>query len=207
MKFAILSRNAKLYSTQRLVEAARARGHTVRVLDPLRCYMAIAPGAFRMHYKGKPLPPIDAVVPRIGASATFYGTAVLRQLELMGASSPNPSDAILRARDKLRCHQMLAGEGLGLPLRSLEIELGPSQIEAVFDALDALIDAQAYRLAHCRIAADEINYRRFFDINELAALRMERARSARPSCCRRSSNTTTSRSATRRRFQRFICAA
>ena len=75
-----------------------------------------APSSTRPLPKGKPLPPIDAVVPRIGASATFYGTAVLRQLELMGASSPNPSDAILRARDKLRCHQMLAGEGLGLPL-------------------------------------------------------------------------------------------
>ena len=116
MKLAILSRNAKLHSTQRLVEAARDRGHTVRVLDPLRCYMAIAPGTFRMRYKGKELTGMDAVIPRIGASVSFYGTAVLRQFELMGAYSPNPSDAILRARDKLRCHQMLAGEGLGLPL-------------------------------------------------------------------------------------------
>ena len=116
MKFAILSRNAKLYSTQRLAEAARDRGHVVRVLDPLRCYMSIAPGRFQLRYKGKELAGIDAVVPRIGASVSFYGTAVLRQFELMGAYSPNPSDAILRARDKLRCHQMLAGEGLGLPL-------------------------------------------------------------------------------------------
>ena len=116
MKIAILSRNAKLYSTQRLVEAARARGHTVRVLDPLRCYMSIAPGRFQMRYKGRELSGCDAVIPRIGASVTFYGTAVLRQFELMGAYSPNGSDAILRARDKLRCHQMLAGEGLGLPL-------------------------------------------------------------------------------------------
>ncbi|KFN49325.1 30S ribosomal protein S6--L-glutamate ligase [Arenimonas composti] len=116
MKIAILSRNAKLYSTQRLVDAARARGHTVRVLDPLRCYMAIAPGGFRLRYKGRELAGIDAVIPRIGASVTFYGTAVLRQFELMGAWSPNTSDAILRARDKLRCHQMLAGDGLGLPL-------------------------------------------------------------------------------------------
>ena len=116
MKLAILSRNAKLYSTIRLVEAARERGHTVRVLDPLRCYMAIAPGRFEMHYKGKALSDVDAVIPRIGASISFYGTAVLRQFELMGAYSPNPSDAILRSRDKLRCHQMLAGEGLGLPL-------------------------------------------------------------------------------------------
>ncbi|MBP6625923.1 MAG: 30S ribosomal protein S6--L-glutamate ligase [Arenimonas sp.] len=116
MKLAILSRNTKLYSTQRLVEAGRQRGHVVRVLDPLRCYMQIAPGKFLLHYKGKPLASIDAVIPRIGASVTFYGTAVLRQFELMGAYSPNGSDAVLRARDKLRCHQILAGEGLGLPV-------------------------------------------------------------------------------------------
>lgn len=115
MKIAILSRNTKLYSTHRLVEAARARGHTVRVLDPLRCYMAIGPGKFALRYKGKELAGCDAVIPRIGTSVTFYGTAVLRQFELMGAWSPNGSDAILRSRDKLRCHQLLAGQGLGLP--------------------------------------------------------------------------------------------
>ena len=115
MKIAILSRNTKLYSTQRLVAAARERGHTVRVLDPLRCYMKIAPGKFQLNYKGKPLTGVDAVIPRIGASVTRYGTAVLRQFELMGAYTPNSSDAILRARDKLRCHQLLAGEGIGLP--------------------------------------------------------------------------------------------
>jgi len=115
MKLAILSRNSKLYSTQRLVEAARERGHTVRVLDPLRCYMRIEPGAFEMHYRGRRLSDYDAVIPRIGASVTFYGTAVLRQLEMMGLYTPNPSDAILRARDKLRSHQMLAREGIGLP--------------------------------------------------------------------------------------------
>jgi ribosomal protein S6--L-glutamate ligase len=115
MKLAILSRNAKLYSTQRLVTAARERGHTVRGLDPLRCYMKISPGQFSLNYKGKPLTGIEAVIPRIGASVTRYGTAVLRQLEMMGAYTPNTSDAILRARDKLRCHQMLAAQGIGLP--------------------------------------------------------------------------------------------
>ncbi len=115
MKLAILSRNAKLYSTQRLVQAARERGHTVRVLDPLRCYMKIAPGQFQLNYKSKPLSGFDAVIPRIGASITRYGTAVLRQFEMMGAYTPNSSDAILRARDKLRCHQLLAGQGIGLP--------------------------------------------------------------------------------------------
>jgi len=116
LKIAILSRNAKLYSTQRLVEAGRERGHVVRVLDPVRCYMKIAPGQFELSYKGRQLSGFDAVIPRIGASITRYGTAVLRQFELMGAYTPNGSDAILRARDKLRCHQLLAGEGIDLPV-------------------------------------------------------------------------------------------
>jgi len=115
MKLAILSRNAKLYSTQRLVQAARERGLTVRVLDPLRCYMKIAPGEFQLNYQGKSLKGFDVVIPRIGASITRYGTAVLRQFEMMGAYTPNCSDAILRARDKLRCHQLLAAQGIGLP--------------------------------------------------------------------------------------------
>jgi len=115
MKIAILSRNAKLYSTVRLIEAARSRGHRVRVLDPLRCYMRIAPGDFAVHYKGRALADYDAVIPRVGASITFYGTAVLRQFEMMGVFTPNSSDAILRARDKLRCLQLLARETIGLP--------------------------------------------------------------------------------------------
>jgi len=115
MKIAILSRNAKLYSTVRLVEAARARGHRARVLDPLRCYMRIAPNDFSVHYKGRAVAGYDAVIPRVGASITFYGTAVLRQFEMMAVYTPNSSDAILRARDKLRCLQLLAREGLGLP--------------------------------------------------------------------------------------------
>ncbi len=115
MKIAILSRNSALYSTQRLVEAARDRGYTARVLDPLRCYMRIAPGGFEVHYKGRALTDVAAVIPRIGASITFYGTAVLRQFEMMGAFTPNSSDAILRSRDKLRAHQLLAREGIGLP--------------------------------------------------------------------------------------------
>ncbi len=116
MKLAILSRNSKLYSTRRLAEAARARGHSVRVLDPLRCYMRVESDRFGMHYKGRPLTGYDAVIPRIGASITRYGTAVLRQFELMGSYTPNPSDAILRARDKLRAHQMLAAEGIDMPV-------------------------------------------------------------------------------------------
>ncbi|RXR08736.1 30S ribosomal protein S6--L-glutamate ligase [Pseudoxanthomonas composti] len=116
MKLAILSRNSKLYSTRRLVEAGRARGMTVRVLDPLRCYMRIDNTGFALHYRGRPLSGFDAVIPRIGASITRYGTAVLRQFELMGAYTPNPSEAILRARDKLHAHQLLAAAGIGLPV-------------------------------------------------------------------------------------------
>jgi ribosomal protein S6--L-glutamate ligase len=116
MKLAILSRNSKLYSTRRLVEAARERNHSVRVLDPLRCYLRISSDGFDMHYKGRPIAGYEAVVPRIGASITRYGTAVLRQFELMGTYTPNSSDAIARARDKLRCHQLLAAEGIGLPV-------------------------------------------------------------------------------------------
>lgn len=115
MKLAILSRNSKLYSTRRLVEAAREQNHSVRVLDPLRCYMRIASDGFSMHYKGRPISGYQAVIPRIGASVTRYGSAVLRQFELMNSVTPNSSDAILRARDKLRCHQLLAAEHIGLP--------------------------------------------------------------------------------------------
>jgi ribosomal protein S6--L-glutamate ligase len=115
MKLAILSRNGKLYSTRRLVEAGRAAGHSVRVLDPLRCYMRIGDDGFAMRYKGKAIDGYGAVIPRIGASITRYGCAVLRQFELMGSYTPNPAAAIARARDKLACHQLLAAQGIGLP--------------------------------------------------------------------------------------------
>jgi len=115
MKIAILSRNTRLYSTQRLVDVARERGHVVRVLDPLRCYVRIAPGNMSIRYKGKAIKGIDAVIPRIGVASTFYGTAVLRQLEMMGVYTPNSSDAVLRARDKLRSLQILAAQGLDMP--------------------------------------------------------------------------------------------
>lgn len=116
MKLAILSRNSKLYSTRRLVEAARERGHSARVLDPLRCYMRIAHDGFDMHYKGRPLSDYQAVLPRIGASITRYGCAVLHQFELMGSVTPNSADAIARARDKLRTHQLLAAQGIDMPV-------------------------------------------------------------------------------------------
>jgi ribosomal protein S6--L-glutamate ligase len=116
MKIAILSRNAKLYSTRRLVEACEARGHSVQVIDVLRCYMKIAPRCTEIHYRGKMLEGFDAVIPRIGASVTFYGAAVVRQFEMMGTYSLNESVAITRARDKLRAHQLLARHGIGMPV-------------------------------------------------------------------------------------------
>jgi ribosomal protein S6--L-glutamate ligase len=116
MRIAILSRNPKLYSTKRLVEAATSQGHEVRVLDHLRCYMNISSSSPTLHYRGEDLPLYDAVIPRIGASVTFYGTAVLRQLEMMGVYPVNESVAISRSRDKLRSLQLLSRKGIGMPI-------------------------------------------------------------------------------------------
>ena len=115
MKLAILSRNRKLYSTRRLIEAAQMRGHSVSVVDPLRCYMRISPGLAEIHYRGRVLEGFDAIIPRIGASITFYGMAVVRQFESMGVYTVNGSDAIGRARDKLRSMQLLSQQGIGMP--------------------------------------------------------------------------------------------
>lgn len=116
MRIAILSRNAKLYSTRRLVEAARSYGHEVEVLDSLKCYMDIASHDPAVHYRGEELAPFDAVIPRIGASVTFYGAAVVRQFEMMGTYCLNESVAITRSRDKLRSLQILSRAGIGLPV-------------------------------------------------------------------------------------------
>ena len=116
MKIGILSRNKNLYSTRRLIEAAEERGHEVHVLDVLRCYMNITSHRPSIHYKGEELLGFDAVIPRIGASVTFYGTAVLRQFEMMGVYPLNESVAITRSRDKLRSLQLLARKGIGLPV-------------------------------------------------------------------------------------------
>jgi ribosomal protein S6--L-glutamate ligase len=116
MRIAILSRNPKLYSTRRLVEAAENRGHEAIVIDHLKCYMVIEKGNPAIHYKGKKLEGIDAVIPRIGASVTFYGSAVIRQFEMMNVFSAVRSQAIVRSRDKLRTMQILSREGIGLPI-------------------------------------------------------------------------------------------
>lgn len=116
MRIAILSRNPRLYSTSRLVSAARERGHDVVVVDPLHCYMNITSRNPSIHYRGEILNEIDAIIPRIGASITFYGTAVVRQFEMIGVYSVNESVAITRSRDKLRSLQLLARKGIGLPV-------------------------------------------------------------------------------------------
>lgn len=116
MKIGILSRKASLYSTRRLAEAGKARGHDIQVIDTLRCYMNITSHSPGIHYKGEKLTGFDSVIPRIGASITFYGTAVVRQFEMMGVFPVNESVAIARSRDKLRSLQLLSRKGIGLPI-------------------------------------------------------------------------------------------
>jgi ribosomal protein S6--L-glutamate ligase len=130
MKIGILSRDPKLYSTRRLVEAAEARGHDVQVIDVLKCYMNITANQPSVHYK-KQILNFDAVIPRIGASVTSYGTAVLRQFEVSGVISVNESISISRSRDKLRAHQLLARKGVGMPITGYAHSA---------DATDELID-------------------------------------------------------------------
>lgn len=115
MKIAILSRNGNLYSTKRLIEAAKKRKHEVRVVDTLKCDIQIEKKKPTIFYRGEYLTNIDAVIPRIGASVTFYGTAVVRQFEMMKTFSTTESVALVRSRDKLRSLQILARAGLGLP--------------------------------------------------------------------------------------------
>jgi ribosomal protein S6--L-glutamate ligase len=118
MKIGILSRNPKIYSTHRLVKAAISRGHQVRVINPLRCYMNITSSMPMVHYRDQKLDDFNVIIPRIGASITHYGSAVLRQFEMMGAYSMNESTSITRSRDKLRCLQILSRSGIGLPVTS-----------------------------------------------------------------------------------------
>jgi ribosomal protein S6--L-glutamate ligase len=116
MKIAMLARNPNLYSHKRLVAAAADRGHTIEIVNTLRCFMNITSHRPVVHYDGRVLDGFDAVIPRIGASVTFYGLAVLRQFEMMGVYPLNESVGIGRSRDKLRSMQLLAREGIGLPV-------------------------------------------------------------------------------------------
>ena len=116
MKILILSRNKNLYSTRRIFNAGINRGHEVRVVDYLRCYMNITSRKPTVYYGGESLEKADAVIPRIGASQTFYGTAVVRQFETMGSYCVNSSEAITASRDKLKSLQILAQDGINMPV-------------------------------------------------------------------------------------------
>jgi ribosomal protein S6--L-glutamate ligase len=116
MNIAILSRKRDLYSTNRLVQAAKIRGHRADVIDTLRCYMNITSVSPTIHYKGNELRHYDAVIPRIGASISFLGAAVVRKFEMLGVFCVNDSVAITRARDKLRSLQLLSKKGIGMPI-------------------------------------------------------------------------------------------
>ena len=115
MNLVVLSRNAKLYSTKRLVEAAQKRGHEIRVIDHSKCDLVIEKKKPKVLYRGEEITGVNAVIPRIGASVTFYGTAVVRQFEMMNVFTAVESQALVRSRDKLRSLQILSRAGLGLP--------------------------------------------------------------------------------------------
>ncbi|MGJ8573001.1 MAG: 30S ribosomal protein S6--L-glutamate ligase [Hoeflea sp.] len=131
MKIAMMARNPNLYTHKRLKEAAEARGHEFHVINTLRCYMNIASRRPEIYYNGEKLEGFDAVIPRIGASVTFYGLAVLRQFEMMGVYPLNESVGIGRSRDKLRSMQLLARDGIGLPVTTFAHD--PKQTEEVLE--------------------------------------------------------------------------
>jgi ribosomal protein S6--L-glutamate ligase len=162
MKIGILSRKSSLYSTRRLKEAAEQRGHEARVVDYLRCYMNITSARPRILYGGEALD-FDAIVPRIGATHTFYGTAIVRQFEIMGVFPANESQAITRSRDKLRSLQLLSREGLGMPVTGfahstkdidglLEIVQGPPVIIKLLEGTQGV----GVVLAETRKAAESV---------------------------------------------------
>lgn len=132
MRIGVLSRRSSLYSTDRLRAAGRERGHDVEVVDYLRCTMNIATGKPSVMYRGAPLA-FDAVIPRIGASHSFYGAAVVRQFEVMGVPAANGSQAIARASDKLRSLQLLAREGVGMPVTAIAHSI--REIDALLEAV------------------------------------------------------------------------
>ncbi len=131
MKLCMMARNPELYSHRRLIEAAEARGHTLDIVNTLRVTMNITSRRPALYYNGEKLPKYDAVIPRIGASVTFYGLAVLRQFELMGVYPLNESVAIGRSRDKLRSMQLLAEAGVGLPVTAFAHD--PKQTDQVIE--------------------------------------------------------------------------
>jgi ribosomal protein S6--L-glutamate ligase len=133
MKIAILSRNKNLYSTKRLVEAAEHRGHEVLLLDHMKCVLVIEKGRPHIYYGGREVSAVNAVIPRIGPSATFYGSAVVRQFEMMIIFTAVESQALVRSRDKLRSLQILARAGLGMPKTAFANQ--PKDIDNVIETI------------------------------------------------------------------------
>jgi len=133
MKLAILSRGKNIYSTHRLVEAAEKRGHEVVVLDHMKCVLGIEKGRPHIYYGGHEVLGINAVIPRIGASVTFYGAAVVRQFEMMKIFTAVESQALVRSRDKLRSLQILARAGLGMPKTAFAAE--PKDIDNIINVI------------------------------------------------------------------------
>ena len=142
MKIAILSNGDGNYSTKRLVEEAKNHGHDVQVIKYKNCYISIAQGENKVYYKGEPLPRFDAIIPRISASMTKYGTAILRQLEMQGDYTLSRSLAIVRARDKLRSMQLLAQKGIDIPRTVIS-----RNINDIDDLLDQLQPPVIIKLA------------------------------------------------------------
>jgi ribosomal protein S6--L-glutamate ligase len=185
MKIAILSRSSSLYSTSRLREAAVERGHEVSVVDYLRCYMEISARRPKVLYRGEEVRP-DAVIPRIGATYTFYGAAVVLQFEMAGVFSLNDSQAISRSRDKLRSLQLLSRAGVDLPTTSfahstqdidglLEVVGGPPVVVKLLEGTQGL----GVVLAETRKAADSvISAFRQLDANILVQEYVKEARGA-----------------------------
>jgi ribosomal protein S6--L-glutamate ligase len=133
MKIAVLSRNKNLYSTKRLIEAGEQRGHEMVLLDHMKCVLVIEQNRPHIYYNGKEVLDINAVIPRIGASATFYGSAVVRQFEMMKIFTAVESQALVRSRDKLRSLQILSRAGLGMPKTAFANE--PKDIESVIASI------------------------------------------------------------------------
>ena len=135
MKIAILSRNRNLYSTKRLIEAAEQRGHEVVLLDHMKCVLVIEQGRPHIYFNGKEVNDINAVIPRIGASATFYGSAVVRQFEMMKIFTAVESQALVRSRDKLRSLQILARAGIGIPKTAFASSPKEKDIDNVIESV------------------------------------------------------------------------
>jgi len=135
MKIALLSRNRNLYSTRRLIEAGEKRGHEILLLDHMKCVLVIEQGRPHIYYNGKEVTGVNAVIPRIGASATFYGSAVVRQFEMMKIFTAVESQALVRSRDKLRSLQILARAGLGIPKTAFASSPKDKDIDSVIEAI------------------------------------------------------------------------